>query len=80
MSMKMFDGETLPHELLLTTRQKTEQRNAYENNMAAYIELPKTNLSKITQSGCFLRALLCKIAGPLMKVAVALAKYILAPL
>ena len=25
MSLKMFDGNDLPHELLLTTRQKTQQ-------------------------------------------------------
>ena len=29
---KMFDGKDLPHELLLTTRQKTKLRNAFNNN------------------------------------------------
>ena len=29
MSSKMFDGNDLPHELLLTTRQKTRLRNAF---------------------------------------------------
>ena len=33
MSLKMFDGDNLPHELLLTTRQKTKLRNAFNNNM-----------------------------------------------
>ena len=33
MSLKMFDGNNLPHELLLTTRQKTKLRNAFNNNM-----------------------------------------------
>ena len=28
-SLKMFNGNNLPHELLLTTRQKTKVRNAY---------------------------------------------------
>ena len=32
-SLKMFNGNNLPHELLLTTRQKTEVRNAFNNNM-----------------------------------------------
>ena len=46
--------------------------------MSANIELTKTQISKITQSGCFLGALLSKIAGPLMKVAVSLTRNILA--
>ena len=28
----MFNGNNLPHELLLTTRQTTKLRNAIENN------------------------------------------------
>ena len=32
-SLKMFNGNNLPHELLLTTRQKTKLRNAFNNNM-----------------------------------------------
>ena len=31
MSLKMFDGNDLPHELLLTTRQKTKLRNEFNN-------------------------------------------------
>ena len=34
MSLKMVDGNDLPHELLLTTRQKTRLRNAFNNNMS----------------------------------------------
>ena len=34
MSLKMLDGNNLPHELLLTTRQKTKLRNAFNNNMS----------------------------------------------
>ena len=33
MSLKMFDGNDLPHKLLLTIRQKTKLRNALINNM-----------------------------------------------
>ena len=50
------------------------------NNMSADIKLSKAQISKTTQSGRFLGALLSKLAGPLMKVAVSLAKNILAPL
>ena len=32
-SLKMFNGNNLPHELLLTARQKTKVRNAFNNNM-----------------------------------------------
>ena len=73
----MLDGNYLPHELLLTTRQKTKIRNAFENNMSTDIKLSKTQISKIIQSGGSLGSLLSKIAGPLMKVAVPLAKKIL---
>ena len=80
MSLKMLDGNDLPHKLLLTARQKTELRNAFNNNMSAYLKLSKTQISKIIQSGGFLRSLLSKLAGPLMKVAIPLAKNVLAPL
>ena len=30
----MFDGNDLPQELLLTTRQKTKLRNVFNNNMS----------------------------------------------
>ena len=76
----MFDRNDLPHELLLTIRQKSELRNAFNNNMSTDIKLSKAQISKIIQSGGFLGSLLSKLAGPLMKVAVPLAKYILAPL
>ena len=48
--------------------------------MSTDIKLSKTEISKINQSGGFLGSLLSKIAGPLMKVAVPIAKNILAPL
>ena len=33
MSLEMVDGNDLPHELILTTRQKTKLRSAFNNNM-----------------------------------------------
>ena len=80
MSLKMFNGKDLPHELLLTTGQKIKLRNAFNNNMSTDLKLSKAQISKINQSGGFLGSLLSKLAGPLMKVAVPLAKNILAPL
>ena len=76
----MLDGNDLPHELLLTTRQKTKLRNAFNNNMSADIKFSKTKIVKIIQSGGFLGSLLSKLAGPLIKIAVPLAKNDLAPL
>ena len=48
MSLKKFDGDDdLPHELLLTTRQKTKPRNAFNNNMLTDIKLSEAQISKI---------------------------------
>ena len=80
MSFNMFDGNDLPHELLLATRQKTKLKNAFNNNMSTDLKLSKTQIFKIIQSGGFLGSLLSKLAGPLMKVAIPLAKNVLAPL
>ena len=79
-NLKMFDVNDLPHELLLTTRQKAKLRNAFNNNMPTDIKLSKDQISKIIQSGGFLGSLLSKLADPLMKVAILLAKTVLAPL
>ena len=76
-SLKMFNGNDLPHELLLKTRQKTKLRNAFNNNMSTDLKLSKAQISKIIQSGGFLGSLLSKLAGPLMKVAISLAKNVL---
>ena len=76
----MLDGNDIPHELLLPTRPKIKLRNAFNNNMSSDLKVSKAKISKIIQSGRFLRSLLSKLTGPLMKVAVPLAKYILAPL
>ena len=79
-SLNMFNGNNLPHELLLTTRQKIKLRNAFNNNMSTDLKLSKAQISKIIQSGGFLGSLLSKIAGPLMKIAIPVAKNVLAPL
>ena len=62
MSLKMFNGNDLPHELLLTTRQKAELRNAFNNNMSTDLKLSKAQISKLIQCEEFLGRLL----GPLL--------------
>ena len=59
---------------------KTKLRNAFNNNMSTDLKLSKAQISKIIQSWGFLGSLLSKIAGPLMKIAIPLAKNVLAPL
>ena len=80
MNIKMFNGNNLPHELLLTTRQKTKLRNAFENNILTNIKPSKAQISKIIQPGGFLGSLLSELPGPLIEVAVPLAKNISVPL
>ena len=67
MSLIMPDGNDLPHELLLTTRQKTKLRNAFNNNMSTDLKLSKAQISKIIRSGGFLGLLLSKLAGSFMR-------------
>ena len=45
-NLKMFNGNNLPHELLLATRQKTKVRNAINNNMSTDLKLSKAQISK----------------------------------
>ena len=73
-SLKMFNGNNLPHELLLT-RQKTKLRNAF-NNMSTDLKLSKAQISKIIQSGRFLG----KLIGPLLKTVLPLIKNVIKPL
>ena len=80
LGIKNFNKDELPHELLLTTRQNTKLRNAINNNLATDIKLSKAQIKKLIQSGGFLGKLLSKLAGTLMKVAMPLAKNVLAPL
>ena len=51
MGLKTFNGNNLPHELLLTTRQKMKLRNAFNTNMLTDIKLSKAQFSKIIHSG-----------------------------
>ena len=80
MSLKIFNEKDLPHELLLTTRQKAKLRKALNNNMSTDIKLSKAQIFKIIQSRGFLGSLLRKLAGPLIKVTIPLAKTVLAQL
>ena len=59
---------------------KTKVRNAFNDNMSTDSKLSKSQINKIIQSGGFLGSLLSKLAGPLMKVTIPLAKNVLAPL
>ena len=74
------DNTNFPHELLLTNRQVANIRKAFAENASIDIKLSKTQLSKMIQSAGFLGNLLGKLAGALMKVAMPLAKNVLAPL
>ena len=42
----MLDGNDLPHEFFLTTRQKTKLRNTFNNNMSTNIKLSKAYFFK----------------------------------
>ena len=72
----MFKGNNLPHESLLTTRQKAKIRNAFNNNTSTDIKLSKAKINKIIQSGRFLGRLL----GPLLKTGLPLIKNVIKPL
>ena len=80
LGIKNFNKDEHFHELLLTTRQNTKLRNAISNNLTTDIKLSKAQIKKLIQPGGFLGKLLSKLAGPLMKVALPLAKNVLAPL
>ena len=73
MNLKMFAENDLPHELLLTARQKAKLRNAFNNNRSTDLKLSKAQISKITQSGGFLGRLL----GPLLKTGMPLIKNVI---
>ena len=76
MNARMFNGNNLPHKLLLITRQTTKLRNAIENNLQIDIKLSKAQISKIIQYGGFLG----KILGPLLKTRLPLLKSVIKPL
>ena len=68
-----INGNDLPNELLLTTRQKAKLRNAFNNNMSTDLKLSKAQISKIIQSGGFFGRLL----GPLLKTGLPLTKNVI---
>ena len=71
------DNETnFPHKILLTNRQVSNLRKAFSNHLFADINLSKTQLSKMIQSGGFLGRLL----GPLLKTGFPLIKNVTKPL
>ena len=80
MNLKMLDGNDLPHEILLTIRQKAKLRNAFNNNKSTDLKFSKVQIFEIIQSGGFLGSLLSKLTGPLMKAAILLTKNVLTPL
>ena len=51
---KNFQDEELPHELFLTTRQNTNIRNDFANNMLTDMKLSKFQISKTIQARGFL--------------------------
>ena len=71
------DDETnFPRKLLLTNRQVENLRKAFANKSSTDINLSKTQLSKMVQSGGFLGRLL----GPLLKTGLPLIKNVIKPL
>ena len=44
-SLKWFNGNDLPHELLLITRLKTKLRNAFNNHMSTDLKRSKAQIS-----------------------------------
>ena len=78
------DESNFVHKLLLTNRQVANLCRAFAKHTSTDIKLPKTQLSKIIQSGGFLGRLLCPLLRtglPLMKSVIKpLAKSVLLPL
>ena len=71
MNAKIFNGNNLPHELLLTARQVTKLRNNIENNLQTDIKLSKSQIFKIIQF---------KLLGPLLKIGLSFLKSVIKPL
>ena len=70
LGIRNFNKDERPHELLLTTRQNTKLRNAYNNNSATDIKLSKAQIKKLIQSGGFLGKLLSNLPGLLSSNAI----------
>ena len=72
----MFNGNNVPHESLLTTRQTTKLRNVIEYNISTDIKLSKAQIFKIIKSG----GILGKFLGQLLKTGWSLIKKVSKPL
>ena len=71
------DNETnFPHKLLLTNRQVLNLHKAFTNHLSTNIELSKTHLSKMIQSG----GILGRLLGPLLKTGLPLISNVIKPL
>ena len=70
------DNTNFPHELLLTNRQVANTSKAFAKHTSTDIELSKTQLSNMIQSGGFLGRRL----GPLLKTGLPLIKSVIKPL
>ena len=71
------DDETnSPHKLILTNRQVSNLCKAFANYLSTNTKVSKTQLSKMIQSGRFLRRNL----GPLLKTGLPLIKNVIKPL
>ena len=57
------DETNFPHKLLLTNRQVANLRKAFANYLSTDINISKTQISKMIQSGGFLG----KLSGPLLR-------------
>ena len=82
--LHLDDKTSFPHKLFLTNRQVANLRKAIAKHTSTNTKLPKTQLSKMRQSGGFLGRLLgplLKTGLPLMKSVIQLlAKIVLVPL
>ena len=70
------DNTSLPHELLLNNKQVANLRKAFAKHLSTYINLSKTQLSKMMQSGRFFGRLLDSI----LKTGLPLIKNVIKPL
>ena len=78
LSLNMFgdDEANFPHTLLLTNRQVDNLHKVFASKSSTDIDLSKTQLSKMVQSGGFLG----RLHGPLLKAGLPLIKNVIKPL
>ena len=62
MNVRMFNGNNLPHELLLTTRRTTKLKSAVKSNMSTDTMLSRAQIPKMIHSGGFLGRLLGRLS------------------